>query len=700
MGPRFKGQPSLTPPPHLTRQTANSPNGPRKRGREVRKWIPGQPTPTHPHGREDQKKKKLTRKLTKTLRRVGRVSRPKPGSKANAVPARIVATILVQLLLIGIPALALAPLAISEAVPVTSELAGVGAKRVWGVWRAAKAGTRAFELFLVKDREDGRQGKEGKSKLTPAEMKELNTLIQTEVCNPAVGDPLPLTAQAVQDLIRNRIFSAREGNTDNLQISLKTCCSILYRLGFEYGKLKRFKKMTEERRARIETYLSEYASGRDDDDVIDCWMDESFVHQNHSKGHGWMIPDKSAKQVNARFVEGETAPTGPTSVWATSCGSCADCQLDPSGARCCRDERIGTAVGYRGKRLIMFGAICSEGLVCELGPDDITYSEEARQGTYGTEGDIRSGKKFKTAQWCFQAGDSRLKDYHKNVDGFIFQFWLKNKFIPAFQARFPGKRARLILDNAPYHWHYSSGIPVRKVNRVTVNPKLHETLTLEKIARDHDIRELSFRRAGAVLKTTTTFAEKPNSTEEEPAHVWSTPTDGRGITVPEMRVALKEALSTNPATAKLMLSDAQSVFEAIGWILLFAAPYTPKFNTIELLWRNTKNHVASNYPAKARSIYQIYCDVACYWYGGITSRRKLAQPQFSADIAKSLIFQCHEEMDLWIRMFGCRCSGSIVDGTFVYDASKVYKGGYNPSTATAASELAAEDEDEDALNIA
>ena len=53
------------------------------------------------------------------------------------------------------------------------------------------------------------------------------------------------------------------------------------------------------------------------------------------------------------------------------------------------------------------------------------------------------------------------------VDGFIFQFWLKNKFIPAFQARFPGKRARLILDNAPYHWHYSSGIPVRKVNRVT-----------------------------------------------------------------------------------------------------------------------------------------------------------------------------------------------------------------------------------------
>ena len=85
--------------------------------------------------------------------------------------------------------------------------------------------------------------------------------------------------------------------------------------------------------------------------------------------------------------------------------------------------------------------------------------------------------------------------------------------------------------------------------------------------------------------------------------MWSTPTDGRGITVPEMRVALKEALSTNPATAKLMLSDAQSVFEAIGWILLFAAPYTPKFNTIELLW--SAAHIALMFGSQLHLILRL-----------------------------------------------------------------------------------------------
>ena len=42
-------------------------------------------------------------------------------------------------------------------------------------------------------------------------------------------------------------------------------------------------------------------------------------------------------------------------------------------------------------------------------------------------------------------------DYHDNFDGDMFAKWLTERLIPTFQARYPGKRCALVLDNAPYH---------------------------------------------------------------------------------------------------------------------------------------------------------------------------------------------------------------------------------------------------------
>jgi hypothetical protein len=37
------------------------------------------------------------------------------------------------------------------------------------------------------------------------------------------------------------------------------------------------------------------------------------------------------------------------------------------------------------------------------------------------------------------------------MDGVMFQRWLTKQLAPSFEARYPGKKMNLILDNAPYH---------------------------------------------------------------------------------------------------------------------------------------------------------------------------------------------------------------------------------------------------------
>jgi hypothetical protein len=53
-----------------------------------------------------------------------------------------------------------------------------------------------------------------------------------------------------------------------------------------------------------------------------------------------------------------------------------------------------------------------------------------------------------TAEWIWQA-KSAHKDYHENMDGAGFEWWLENRLVPAFEHIYPGKK--MIVVGPPTH---------------------------------------------------------------------------------------------------------------------------------------------------------------------------------------------------------------------------------------------------------
>ena len=54
-----------------------------------------------------------------------------------------------------------------------------------------------------------------------------------------------------------------------------------------------------------------------------------------------------------------------------------------------------------------------------------------------------------TAEYLFE-GKSK-GDYHDSMNNQNFSEWVDLQLVPTFEARYPGKKMILILDNAPYH---------------------------------------------------------------------------------------------------------------------------------------------------------------------------------------------------------------------------------------------------------
>ena len=53
-----------------------------------------------------------------------------------------------------------------------------------------------------------------------------------------------------------------------------------------------------------------------------------------------------------------------------------------------------------------------------------------------------------TAEFLF-IGNTK-GDYHDSINAKNFDEWVKERLVPTFEAKFPGKRMILVLDNAPY----------------------------------------------------------------------------------------------------------------------------------------------------------------------------------------------------------------------------------------------------------
>ena len=102
------------------------------------------------------------------------------------------------------------------------------------------------------------------------------------------------------------------------------------------------------------------------------------------------------------------------------------------------------------KRLIIVHAITKDGLL---------YFGEENIRIWWKDALLWKSEKKASAELIYPAGTKGTPekgcptrgDYHLNMDGEMFESWVKQRLIPAFEKKYPSKKMVLVLDNASYH---------------------------------------------------------------------------------------------------------------------------------------------------------------------------------------------------------------------------------------------------------
>ena len=468
--------------------------------------------------------------------------------------------------------------------------------KVKEVWTKLEAGYDAGNIPDALDEYlDVQDGRTGNSELQ-IEMQSLVAahygMIDTFIQDDLIQESIPVTASSVQSIIRDKL---------QIDVSQRTCSRVLKRLGYRYGKLRKQMLLTRTRKLRIRKFLMDYARAKKLEAAgthIIVNMDESFVHTRHARTMGYHLGREAEGIVNNAFLHNTD------------------------------DGRQGESTDSRGQRLIILHAMTKDGLL---------FGDAAQKARGISETAI--GTDYENAEWVFQA-DARVKDYHKNMDGFMFSNWLEHMLLPAFKAKYPDKTMILFMDNAPYHRPIpANGISVSKTSRkADLLPELH-ALGITEVTVDRGGQPVTFGadtfedRGGPNAPTCAELAAKINEVAAEQC--------------PELLLDMTTALS-----------------QAHGFELLWGAPYNPKFAAVELLWAFSKNRVAREY-SPSRSLTATATDLYTAWYGGETRRTKKVLEPFTATTAYKFQVRAEVEMNRWIELHGgdVGLSGTVGDLT-------------------------------------
>ena len=203
----------------------------------------------------------------------------------------------------------------------------------------------------------------------------------------------------------------------NIKASKQVIRRVLKRLGYQWGPAKKVGVRTKRRdvSAILREYLMNYARALElekSGEYVIVFMDETFLHQRHSKNYTWFHPDHDDK--NKVF-----------------CGT------------------------GKGKRLFIVHAMTKDGL--------LSVPRYQRQSD-----DEELDKYAETAEWVF-VGPVKKGDYHRNFDGQKFLRLVKERLIPTFQEVHKNNKMILVLDNAPY-------LHVRGENYIQPAPMKREEL--------------------------------------------------------------------------------------------------------------------------------------------------------------------------------------------------------------------------------
>ena len=110
------------------------------------------------------------------------------------------------------------------------------------------------------------------------------------------------------------------------------------------------------------------------------------------------------------------------------------------------DEEVNRSRG-KGALTIIVHAITKDGFLCEY--DATGQRCDVDEWTTGAH-----PLAHPTTEMVFRAKyatKNKIKDYHDTMDGLFFMYWVKQRLVPAFAAKYPDKKMILCLDNAPYH---------------------------------------------------------------------------------------------------------------------------------------------------------------------------------------------------------------------------------------------------------
>lgn len=102
----------------------------------------------------------------------------------------------------------------------------------------------------------------------------------------------------------------------------------------------------------------------------------------------------------------------------------------------------------KGRRLIILHAITVGGPLTEFEVDGSPVSDLKWKCDTPHPEPREDGKLTCETLWIAQ---SHTGDYHDNMNSEMYMKWVKEKLIPTFERRYPGKKMILVADNAPYH---------------------------------------------------------------------------------------------------------------------------------------------------------------------------------------------------------------------------------------------------------
>jgi len=321
-------------------------------------------------------------------------------------------------------------------------------------------------------------------------------------------------------------------NEFSLEMSRRGIARRLHSLGYRWGRSRTIGGMSiAARKARTIIYIKELSLAIAEENsggAVICFTDESYVNVRHKPQCTWFS---------------DATPTG---------------------------NEVGGPSG-RGEREIILHAISRHGLFGGDYPANFKAKDLSQ--------------KFPSSQHFF-VGGSILEDYHTNMDGSLFINWLRNRFIPSFDALFPGEKCILILDNASYHSAKGEGfIPLGGTKT-----QLIESLT------KLNVSSITVNRQGlrkTFNKTSWGGRASPNSPSAK-----------------ELLDGLRLVVADHPETQR---SEIENLFFQRGWQIIWTPPYTPETQPIEKVWAYTKNYIASLFtPNRTPSILVIQTILAFY----------------------------------------------------------------------------------------